>query len=221
MSSKVRRAFGRIASSVVRLFRDGHIIIRKASPDDAEDFANLVLVSSPTLFPAIYGEAVAGILERLHREPRNLFSYQHTHVAELSGNRVGMLLGYDWKTRKGNELRTGFLLLMEMKAGFLARLPLLLRSRSVVSRVREKEYYISNIATYSSYQSLGVGTRLMREAEVIARKKGARSLALDVESDNVRAITFYERLGFSMEGESSLRLPDGQTLEFGRMRKEL
>ena len=108
-----------------------------------------------------------------------------------------------------------------MKADFLARLPLLLRSRSAVGRVGEREYYVSNIATYSSYQSLGVGTRLMREAEALARRKGARSIALDVESDNARAIAFYERLGFTMDSESSLRLPDGRVLEFGRMRKEL
>jgi len=35
-----------------------HMELRKALPMDADDFAALVLISSPSLFPAIYGDGV-------------------------------------------------------------------------------------------------------------------------------------------------------------------
>jgi hypothetical protein len=37
-----------------------HMELRKALPMDADDFAALVLISSPSLFPAIYGDGVGG-----------------------------------------------------------------------------------------------------------------------------------------------------------------
>jgi len=42
-----------------------HMGISRALPTDAEDFAALVLISSPSLFPAIYGDGVGGVMQHL------------------------------------------------------------------------------------------------------------------------------------------------------------
>jgi hypothetical protein len=39
--------------------------IKRALPTDADDFAALVLISSPSLFPAIYGDGVRSIMQHL------------------------------------------------------------------------------------------------------------------------------------------------------------
>ena len=131
-----------------------------------------------------------------------------------------MIIGYDWRTKKRQDLRTGFLLLREMKLGFLRKLPAFIRTRNVVGAVNYGEYYISNLATYTNYQSSGIGTRLICEAEKRARKRGALHVVLDVEVDNSGAIKLYEKLGFRMVSESSVQLGK-ESLRFYRMSKQL
>jgi hypothetical protein len=47
-------------------FLDGfHTEIKRTLPTDTEDFAALVLISSLSLFPAIYGDGVGGIMQHL------------------------------------------------------------------------------------------------------------------------------------------------------------
>lgn len=52
-------------------------------------------------------------------------------------------------------------------------------------------------ATKPALQRRGVGTRMIREAECIAREKGYRQIGLAVgNTDNPRARRLYERLGY-------------------------
>lgn len=53
----------------------------------------------------------------------------------------------------------------------------------------------------------GLGTRLMAAAQAEARRRGARTLWLGVYDRNVRAVQFYERMGFARVG--------GQVFMFG------
>jgi ribosomal protein S18 acetylase RimI-like enzyme len=220
MFRRIRVTVSHFGSGIVKMFRNGHITIRKGAPADSRDFAELVLLSSPCLFPALYGNNVDSLLQRLYRRPRHLFSHEHTYFAELTGKTAGMLLGYSWRDRKREDLRTGLLLLREMKLNFFLKLPAFIRSWRAIGAVREGEYYISNVATYARHQSTGVGTRLIGEAEKEAAGIGARVLALDVETENSGAIRLYRKLGFSIENESSLRL-GRERLRFYRMTRKL
>lgn len=64
---------------------------------------------------------------------------------------------------------------------------------------------------------LGLGRRLMREAEAAARDMGFEQLELGVFSENARAIHLYETMGYSVYG----RVPDAFRLRDGSVQEEL
>lgn len=221
MIALMQEPMSSMSSSEDKKSANGHTAVRKATPSDAEDFAELILLSSPSLFPAIYGDEVKAIMERLYRQPGNLFSFEHTCFAERAGRKAGMMLAYDWRARQRYDWRTGWLLLRAMKMALLGKLPLMMKTERVTGKVDDGEYYISNIATYAACRATGVGTSLICEAERQAKANGAARIALDVEADNSGAIRLYHKLGFSTVSESTLRLGRGRRLRFYRMRKEL
>ncbi|MDO3410165.1 GNAT family N-acetyltransferase [Saccharibacillus sp. CPCC 101409] len=56
------------------------------------------------------------------------------------------------------------------------------------------------IAVHPGYQSLGVGRKLMEAAKQYTLRRGIKKLRLRVLSTNDRAIGFYARCGFAVEG---------------------
>ena len=59
-------------------------------------------------------------------------------------------------------------------------------------------FYIESIAVDADIRGLGIGGKLMAEAETRARELGLPLLALDVIGDNHGAIRLYERLGYQI-----------------------
>ena len=57
-------------------------------------------------------------------------------------------------------------------------------------------FYVESIAVDAEIRGLGIGGKLMAEAEARARELGLPLLALDVIGDNHGAIRLYERLGY-------------------------
>lgn len=200
---------------------DMHVTIREALPGDAEDFAELVLLSSPWLFPAIYGGSVRDLMRYLFRQRDNLFSFEHVCFVELDGKKAGMILGYDWRAKRGENLRTGYLLLKHMKGALAVKIQSLMKVNGVVGMVGEGEYYVSNIGVYPQYRASGIGTQLILELEESAAKKGAARSALDVEVENVGALRLYSRLGYATVKESTVKLSGKKVFRFYRMRKQL
>lgn len=49
-----------------------------------------------------------------------------------------------------------------------------------------------------AFQGAGLGARLMRELERLARRRGVAALEVGVETDNAAARRFYERLGWRL-----------------------
>ena len=63
-----------------------------------------------------------------------------------------------------------------------------------------EEAQILDIAVAPDRRGKGVAAALMESAIALAVEKGAETLALEVRSTNVSAITLYERFGFSRCG---------------------
>ena len=143
-------------------------MIRKGFPEDAQDFTNLILLSEPTLFPTIFGSRARNVLQSLFRQRRNLFSFEHSYFIEVDDTKSGMALGYDWKTQRGEEWRTGLLLIKYMKLEFFARIPALLMALRLVGRAEDNEYYISNVAVYPEFRGAKLRTNLILKMEVEA-----------------------------------------------------
>ena len=60
--------------------------------------------------------------------------------------------------------------------------------------------YLGSFGIKLAYQGQGYGTRIIRELVRDLRAEGVTRLELLVEADNGRAIAFYQKLGFEMEG---------------------
>jgi len=201
------------------MFINENIMIRKGLPQDAQDFTNLILLSESGLFPAVFGSKVKNVLQRLFRQRRNLFSFEHSYFIEVDDTKSGMALGYDWKTLRGEEWRTGLLLIKYMKLEFFARILSLLKALSLTGKVEDNEYYVSNIAVYPEFRSANLGTNLLLKVEEEAKSCGATKMALDVEADNQGAIKLYNRLGYSVVGKPRRAKIDRKNFTLVRMCK--
>lgn len=184
-----------------RMVTDENIIIRKGLPEDAQDFTNLVLLSEPELFPAMFGSGARNVIENLFRQPNNLFSFEHSYFIEVDGTKAGMILGYDWKTERVEKWRTGLLLIKYMKLEFFTKIPALLKALNVLGRAEHSGYYISNVAVYPEFRGANLGTNLLLKTEEEAKNCGAEKIVLDVDVDNEGAIRLYHRLGYSIPGK--------------------
>ena len=60
--------------------------------------------------------------------------------------------------------------------------------------------YISLLAVDPALEGQGIAKAMMREALDRLRAEGAKRVELGVESTNLRALTFYSKLGFEVEG---------------------
>jgi len=147
------------------------ITVRKAALDDKE-FAELMLLSAP-YFRFLFGDKIRIVLQNLFRCQSNLFSFEHVYFAEVDGEKAGMILGYDWQTKRKEDLKTGFMLFKEIGVNILGKFLSLMKFNATVGKVCEDEYYISNIATYPQFRGKGAGKRLIFEAEQEAKLLGA------------------------------------------------
>lgn len=86
--------------------------------------------------------------------------------------------------------------------GLLGYALLFRRRNSAVARVY-------SIAVAAQARGLGVGARLLRRLEAIARTHGLAEVRLEVRKDNAGAIALYERSGYRRFGERIGYYEDG------------
>jgi len=77
-------------------------------------------------------------------------------------------------------------------------------------------------AVLPQVQGRGIGTSLMREAEVVVRERGGLAIVLGVEASNPGARRLYERLGYQAVASHDFVYPGAPTPNPGVwMRKDL
>ncbi|HEY0661605.1 MAG TPA: GNAT family N-acetyltransferase [Lysobacter sp.] len=79
-----------------------------------------------------------------------------------------------------------------------------------VAGPRADDLEIKRIYLLHRFQGGGIGKRLMAEAVQEARRRGCGRLLLGVYADNLDAIAFYERCGFSRVGERRFRVGNNE-----------
>ena len=57
------------------------------------------------------------------------------------------------------------------------------------------------ISLKQNYRGLGIGTEMMKEAEIQSRRLGLKLITLEVFATNQRAIRLYKRLGYDIVGK--------------------
>jgi len=197
-----------------------NIIVRKGLPEDAQDFANLMLLSAPTLFFNIYGPGAKSVIRYLFRQRKNLFSFEHSYFIEKDGVKAGMIIGYDGKAERAEGLRTGQLFIKYMKLEFFGRITSLLKAWKIFGGIENDEYYISNVTVYPEFRGNKLGTALLLKAEEEVKRCGAKKSILDVDIGNQGAIRLYKQLGYSTIGKPKKTKMNQKEFAFLRMRKE-
>ena len=74
---------------------------------------------------------------------------------------------------------------------------------------RTIEFYVSDLIVSAAHRGRGIGRRLLRAAEALAREAGARTIRLSVKAGNVGARSLYAAEGFE-EAEIYLEKPLGR-----------
>ncbi|ODN29693.1 GNAT family N-acetyltransferase [Fervidobacterium thailandense] len=194
--------------------------IRRAEPSDADVVASLVLETGQRFLPLIFGPHVKLILGKLIRIPGTILYIDNIYVLEGEDRKVvGAIVAFPGKTIRKRSFKTMLTLFRIMGFELFKRLPnmILILSRN---KVRNDEFYISNIAVDKSHRGKGFGSKLMKFAEKLASNVGAKRIVLDVENTNINAIELYKKLGY--RGVTTKRVYiKGQRFVFIRMVKDV
>ena len=196
------------------------VIVRARAPEDADDFVNLVLMSAPEFFPALYGDTFDRVHRELFRRNKNTFGYEHVNVVKADGKTAGMVLGYDWMAGRNERNKTGMIMLRYMgRKTFSSRFKHMLWVDSVLVKMDEGTFYVSNMAVYPQLRRRGLATLMLEHCEDLARKAGNTKIALDVEPCHEPAMQLYRSFGMKMVGGPKRTTIDGQDFEFLRIEK--
>jgi ribosomal protein S18 acetylase RimI-like enzyme len=179
-----------------------NILIRRGRPEDAHHFSELVTLTSPAIFPMIFGANVKKLMKNLFPHKRHYYSFDRSFFAEINGKVAGMAQLHKLMTRKGQTARLSFLLLKYLKWRLPAKAVSLLKFDRLIKFVAHNDCYLSNVSVYPEFRSSGIGTKLLSAIEEEAKSVGKKRIVLHAETHNTRAISLYERLGYKIESKS-------------------
>ncbi|MFN3283425.1 MAG: GNAT family N-acetyltransferase [Pseudothermotoga sp.] len=174
----------------------------RAQRSHVHDFAKLVLMSAPDFFERCFGKQVEQMLRRLFVKERNLFSYECTWFGSV-GEIVGVVVGYSYDYAKESRLNTGIMILKEI--GFF-RFVNLVKVDSVLGKHSKDEFYLSNLAIYPKFRSMGFGRKLVEYVFELARQQNCKRVVLDVEKGNEPAKALYYKMAFKKISEKRIRV---------------
>ncbi|MCR6692451.1 MAG: GNAT family N-acetyltransferase [archaeon YNP-LCB-003-016] len=80
--------------------------------------------------------------------------------------------------------------------------------------------YIEAIAVKEEYRGAGIGGKLLNEAERILKRRGIIKVRLNVKHNNLKALAFYIRNGYSIDGVTMIMKwePRGKTSTNGNVK---
>jgi len=176
-----------------------NILVRKGRPEDAAHFSELVILTSPHLMPILFGSKVKKLMAKLFPHRRHYYSFDRSFFVEVDGETAGMAQLHKINLRRREKIRMSLLLMKYLNWRLPTKIFNLLKSERMVSLAIGNDCYLSNVAVYPRFRSLGLGTKLLERVEEEARSIGKKRIVLHAETHNTRAISLYERLGYKIE----------------------
>jgi len=140
---------------------------------------------------------------------------------QVDGKNAGMVVAYDWKANKKEQLRTTLLIIRCMGLKFFKQIRHMQWSAENLGRIDDGTYYIPVLGFYEEFRSRGLGMEILKFAQEQAVKAGAIKIELDAETYNKDAIRFYKRFGMREVGEPKSTTINGEKFEFVRMSKDI
>jgi ribosomal protein S18 acetylase RimI-like enzyme len=201
--------------------------IRAADPSDVDWAAELLFSAGPDLFSYVFAtkpEQALEIFREAFAAPRHAFSYEFTQILEVDERPVGTILSYTGQTKVDAES-----LIHGIMAHMLpvTRVPRIIVNLADLSRIKQDvefdEYYILGLCVDPEFRNNGLGTLLLRDAEVQAIELGCQSICLDVTYANQAAQVLFQRLGYTIVCSKTSHRFEHMTQAGGlhRMRKKL
>ncbi len=203
------------------------LILRPATPEDAEPAASLMYETMGTLGDFIFGQPTGAgttrVLAALFRERKHFLSYQYSILAEMDGTIAGIA-----QEIPEEELSKATVQLARAVAkcfGWRAAIGLAWRGFPLAFEgdAEAGEYYVSTLAVAPAYRNRGIGRALLEDAARRARDLNISTISLSVMLHNTNAFRFYQREGYRVDRKviSKLRAPGVQYSGFHRMIKLL
>lgn len=165
------------------------VSIRKAAREDSPALARLMNAAGEGI-PAYLWSRLAGPGE----EPMSIgtqrvaraegsFSFSHAYVADVHGIVAGMLLSYRLPD--------------PYDPGSPDSFPDVVRPLLELEALVAGAWYVNAVACSPAFRGQGIGGRLMKLAETLAKAAGADRVALIVAEENAGAKRLYQRLGYA------------------------
>ena len=169
------------------------IRIRRATIEDVAYIAEGIYHAFLLEDEALYNQWIK-ILKEVCEQEDTHYSYRNTWIAEVDGERAGMMIAVD-----GEHYR-------EQRDKMYPQLKGLFDVAfgkgwdEMEDEAKAGEFYIDSLAVSLPYRNQGVGTALIEKAKDLAKEKGISVVTLAVEPEN-RAKKLYQRLGFAYQRE--------------------
>jgi len=203
------------------------IVLRPATPEDAEPAAALMYETMGTLGDFIFGQSTGAgttrVLAALFRERKHFLSYQYSILAEMEGTIAG--IAQEIPESELSKATVQLALAVAKCFGWRAAIGLAWRGFPLAFEgdAEAGEYYVSTLAVAPGHRKRGVGRALLEDAERRARDLNISTCSLSVMLHNTGAFRFYQRVGYRVDRKviSRLRAPGVQYSGFHRMIKTL
>lgn len=171
---------------------------RKATPDDAPDLVDIVLMAGEGLPDLVWskmaneGETARQVGLRRAAGEDGSFSYRNATLFGDQERTLGGLVGYllpDVPVEIGEDFPPAFIPLQELE------------------NLASGHWYVNILGVRPEARGQGIGTAMLTRAEELAGGAGASGMAIIVFSSNPRAERLYRRTGYEETARRRMHVP--------------
>lgn len=167
------------------------LTIRKAYIDDADFLARRVLDAVGITEPS--AEELSQV-SHLCSLDYTLFSWRNSMIAEVEGERAGVLVSYPGTEYAAMRHNTFTIVKAESGKDFFG----------MDMETEPGEYYIDSLSVVEGFRKRGIGRQLLQLGIDEARRLGIEKVTLACEPHNEKAFAMYSSFGFVREGDVNL-----------------
>ena len=167
------------------------IRIRRATIEDVAYIAEGIYHAFLLEDKALYNQWIK-ILKDVCAQEDTHYSYRNTWIAEVDGERAGMMIAVDGEHYREQRDK----MYPQLKGVFDVAFGK--GWDEMEDEAKAGEFYIDSLAVSLPYRNQGMGTALIEKAKEIAQEQGISMVTLAVEPQN-RAKKLYQKLGFAYQ----------------------
>ncbi len=181
------------------------IILRDGGQDDFLKAGKLIYSTGGYFFDYIFEykkKNIVDILGELYKKEKGVFSHRFSTLAIVDNNVVGIELGYNREIKFLHTLFDIYYVAISHKP--MEVMGMLYRNhqiKKILTKIKKDSYYIAHLAVSPEVHRNGIGSKLVGNAIIKARKGGYKTCSLDVSIKNDPGLRLYEKLGFKIVKE--------------------